>query len=100
MFECAFLRTEAHRARQQQGVGFAHWPNDGVDRIATELLERGDPFMAINNQIMAVIFDNNDGCLLSRLSQRGQQVALAERVAGSQCRPAAVELVKLQLHED
>jgi hypothetical protein len=26
-------------------------------------------------------------------------MALTERVAGSQCRPAAVELVKLQVHE-
>ena len=34
LFQRAFLRAEAHRSRQQQRVGFAHWPNDGSDRIA------------------------------------------------------------------
>ena len=99
LFQRAFLRTQAHGSRQQQGVGFVHGPDDSVDRVAAELLERGDAFMAVDDQIAVVSLDYDDGCLLSALSQRCQQVALAERVAGSQCRPAAVELVKLQVHE-
>ena len=55
--------------------------------------------MAVDDQVAVVGLDDDDGCLLSALSQRGQQVALAERVAGPQRRPAAVELVELQLHE-
>ena len=34
LFERAFPRTEAHRPRQQQGVGFAHRPHHGFDRVA------------------------------------------------------------------
>ena len=49
LFERAFQRTEAHGPRQQQGVGFVHFPDDGVDCIVTELFERGDAFMAVNN---------------------------------------------------
>ena len=102
LFQRAFLRTESHRPREQQGVGFVHGPDDGIDRVAAELFERGDAFMAVNDQIAVVVifdWDDDDGCLLPALSQRGEQVALAERIAGSQIGPAAVELVKLQLHE-
>ena len=99
LFQRAFRRTEAHGSRQQQGVSFAHRPDDGIDRVAAELLERGDALMAVDDQIAFVCLDHDDGCLLSTLSQRGQQVALAEPVARSQRRPAAVVLVKLQLHE-
>ena len=99
LFQRAFLRTETHGSRQEQGVGFAHRPDNGVDRIAAKLLERGDALMAVDDQIAVVGLDHDDGCLLSALSQRGQQAALAERVAGSQIGPTAVELVKLQVHE-
>ena len=62
-------------------------------------MERRDAFVAVNDQVAATAFDNDDRRLLSALSQRGQQVALAERVVDAQILPAAVELVKLQLHE-
>jgi hypothetical protein len=69
LFQRAFLWTEAHRPRQQQGIGFVHRPDDRLDRIAAKLLERGDPLVAINDQVAFVAFDNDDGCLLSALSQ-------------------------------
>ena len=49
--------------------------------------------------VVAVLGDHNDdGCLLPALSQRGQQLALAVRLANSQMLPSQVELVKLQVH--
>jgi hypothetical protein len=56
-------------------------------------------FVAVDHQIAAVFRGhNNDGRLLSALSQRRQQMALAVRLANSQVFPSEVELVKLQLH--
>jgi hypothetical protein len=69
LFQRAFLRTQAHRARQQQRVGFPHRPDDGIDRIAAGLLERGDTLVAVDDQIEVVGLDHDDGCLLSALSQ-------------------------------
>jgi hypothetical protein len=40
--------------------------------------------------------DHHDGCLLPALSQRGQQLALAARLANPQMFPPQVQLVKLQ----
>jgi len=65
------------------------------------LLERGDAFVAVDHQVVGVaVFGdhNDDGCLLPALSQRGQQLALAVRLADSQVFPSQVELVKLQVH--
>jgi hypothetical protein len=42
LFERAFLRAHALRARQQQGFGFAHGPDGGFDGVAAQLTERGD----------------------------------------------------------
>jgi hypothetical protein len=57
--------------------------------------------MAVDHHVtFPVVFgnDHNDGRLLTALSQRCQQPALPVRLADSQMRPLAVELVKLQLH--
>ena len=99
LFERAFLRTHSLRARQQQRFGFAHQPDRGFDCVPAQLPQRGDAFIAVDYQV-ATLFrgHHNDGCLLAALSQRGQQVALAARLADSQVLPAQVELVKLQLH--
>ena len=69
LFKRAFLRTQAHGSRQEQRVGFAHIPDCGLDRVAAQLLERDDTLMAVDDQIRAVVFDDDDGCLLPVLSQ-------------------------------
>ena len=63
--------------------------------------ERGDSFVTVDHHVaVAAVFGdhNNDGRLLPVLSQRGQQLALAVRLADSQMLPSQVELVKLQVH--
>jgi len=101
LFQRAFLRAEAQRPRQHQGLGFAHRPHCGVDRIPAELLQRGDALVAVNHQVaFVVVWGNNyhDRGLLAAVGQRRQQSALAERLTDSQVFPSPVQLVKLQLH--
>ena len=60
--------------------------------------------MAVNHQVTTVFrahvfrVHNDDGRLLSTLSQRRQQMPLAVRLTDSQVFPSEVELVKLQVH--
>ena len=101
LFERAFLRAHALRPRQQQRFGSTHRPDRRFDGVASELLERGDAFVAVDHQIAFVVIlgdYDNDGRLLAALSQRRQQLALAVRLAHSQMLPPPVELMKLQLH--
>jgi len=101
LFQRAFLRAEPQRPRQQQRFGFAHRPDGGFRRVAAELLERGDAFVAVDHQIAIVVVfvgHYDDGRLLTALSQRRQQLALPVRLADSQMLPSQVQLVKLQLH--
>ena len=101
LFERAFLRAHSLRARQQQGFGFAHRPDCGLDGVPAQLPERGDAFVTVYHQVAVVIVfidHDDDGRLLAALSQRRQQMALAVRLANSQMFPPQIELVKLQLH--
>ena len=101
LFERAFLRAHSLRARQQQCLGFAHLPDSGFDCVSAQLPERGDSFVAVDHQIAVVVVfgdHHDDGRLLSALSQRRQQMALAVRLTDSQVFPSEVELMKLQVH--
>ena len=101
LFERAFLRAHALRARQQQGFGFAQGPDGGFDGVAPQLPERGGAFVTVDHQIAVAAFfrhHDDDGCLLPALSQRRQQMTLAVRLANAQMFPPQVELMKLQLH--
>ncbi len=54
LFERRFrLAVHTQRTNQQQGFGFAHRvQNDGVDRVAPQLLQRGDALVAVDHQIL------------------------------------------------
>jgi hypothetical protein len=93
--------TESQRSIQQHGRGFAHRPYHGFHRVPPQLLQRRDPLVAIDDHValrLAFQRDHHDGNLLAAVSQRGQQPAPALRVVHSQPPPAALQLVKLQLH--
>ena len=97
LFQRGLRLAHPQRALQHQRFGFAHRPHDGLHRVAPQLLERGNAFVAVYDQIAARVFDDDDGRLLPGVSQRGQQAALARRVANPEALQAAVELMKLQL---
>ena len=98
LFDRALRLAHPQRPVQRQRVGFAHLPDDGVDRVAAQLLERGDALVAVDDQIAAAIFDDDDGRLLADLSQRSDQPTLARRMPYPEAFQAAVQLMKLQSH--
>lgn len=98
MFKRRFrLAVHAQGTDQQQGFGFVHCvQNDGVDGVSPQLFEGGDALVAVDHQIARGLLDDDDGRLLSGLSQRRQQVPEPGRVADPEVRQAAVQLMKLQ----
>ncbi len=98
LFDRALRLAHPQRPVQRQRVGFAHLPDDGVDRVAAQLLERGDAFVAVDDQIAVASFDDDYGRLLADLSQRRDQPALARRTPYPEAFQAAVQLMKLQSH--
>lgn len=98
LFDRAFRLAHPQRAVQRQRVGFAHFPDDGVDGVAPQLPERGDALVTVDHQIAAVRLDDDDGGLLARLRQRSDQPALACRMPYPEAFQAAVQLMKLQSH--
>jgi len=100
LFERTLLRTQPQRPRQQYRFGLAHRPDRGFHRVPAELFQRGHTLVAIDHQVTARCpgGHHDDGCLLSAVSQRGQQSALPVRLTDSQMFPSPVQLVKLQLH--
>ena len=81
---------------QQQCFGFADLPDQRMDRVAPQLLERGDALMSIDHQIALLAGDDDDWGLLTGLSQRRQQSPESRRVADPEMLQAAVQLMKLQ----
>jgi hypothetical protein len=83
---------------QQQGFGFAHRgiQNQRLDRVAPQLLERGDALVSIDHQILLPAWNHDDRCLLARFSQRRQQLPESRRVADPEMLQTAVQLMKLE----
>ena len=101
MFQRRFLLAQTQRPVQQQSFGFGHRPDGRLNRVAAELLQRGDALVPVDYQIaFRVVFgnDHDDGRLLAAVGQRRQQPALPVRLADPQMLPSPVQLVKFQLH--
>lgn len=101
LFEGALLLGPAQGAVQQQSFGFAHRPQDRFDGVPPQLLEGGDPLVAIDHEeTVRLTLDRHDDDrrLLSGGGQRGQQASSARRMVDAEVFPAPVELVELQSH--
>ena len=96
LFERRFRFAHPHRTVQQQRLGFVHLPHHRIDRIPAQLPQRGDAFVPVDDQVALLLFDDNDRSLLASLSQRGDQTALAGRVADPEVLQAVVQLMKFQ----
>jgi hypothetical protein len=95
----AFRPTQ--RAIQHQRFGFAQGPDHGLDRVAAELFQSGDALVTVDDYIAVGLLSHrhhDDGCLLPRGSQRGQQLPLPLRISRPQKFIPAVQLMKLELH--
>ena len=101
LFQRGLVFAQPQRAVQQHGRGLAHRPYHGFHRVPSQLLQGGDPLIAVNDHVtvcLAFRRHHHDGHLLSRVGQRGQQPPLPCRMANPKVLPTPVELVKLQLH--
>lgn len=98
LFERTFrFAMAAQRMNQQQGFDLAHRvPNQRVDGVAPQLLQRGDALVAIDNQIFLPAGNHDNRRLLAGFSQRRQQLPESRRVAGPEMLQAAVQLMKLE----
>ena len=89
LFQCRLLFGKTHRPVQDQRVGFAHVPDHGFDRIATQLLQSRHAFVAVDHQISTRTpryGNDHDRRLLSGCRQRCHQPPLPVRMP----RPADV----------
>jgi hypothetical protein len=96
-----FVFGKAHRALQQYSRGLAQRPHHRFHRVPPQLLQRGNPLVAIDDYVavrLALGCYHHDGRLLPRFGQRRQQPPLPRRMSHTQMLPAPVELMKLQLH--
>jgi hypothetical protein len=98
LFNRALRLAHPQRPVQRQRVGFAHFPDDRLDRVAAQLLECRDALVTVDDQKAAGSFDDDDGRLLAHLSQRSDQPTLARRMPYPEAFQAAVQLMKLQSH--
>jgi hypothetical protein len=86
---------------QQHGLGFARRPDHRFHRVPAQLLQRLDALIAIDHQVTIRLPGHRhhyDGNLLTVGGQRRQQSLLPIGAARPPVLPAAIELVKLQLH--
>lgn len=70
LFERGLRWAGAQRPLEHQRFGFAHLPHHGVDGVAAQLLERGETFVPVDDEVAAgCLFDDDDRCLLAIVSQ-------------------------------
>ena len=92
---------EAQRAVQHQSFGFTHRPDHCFHGVQTQLLERRQTLVAVDDQVairLAFRGHHDDRRLLSHFRPRGQQPPWPSRMADPQMLPAPIALVKLQWH--
>jgi hypothetical protein len=86
---------------QDQRFRFAQGPKHRFDHVSAELLQSCNALITVDEQIALELVGhrhNDDGCLLPRGSQRGQQLSLPLWVPDPQKFITAVQLVKFQFH--
>ena len=100
-FQRRLVGGEAQGVVQNQGLGFAHWPDHRFHRVPAQLLEGCQALVTVDDQVtvrLALGRDHHDRRLLPDFRQRGQQLPLPSGMANPQMLPAPVQLVKLQSH--
>jgi len=80
-----------------QGRGFLHGQDHGLDDVPAEPLERGDPQVAVHQHVLLPIRHHQHRALLALPGQRGLQAGPATGLGDAKSRVAPFELVELQL---
>ena len=95
-----FAIARTHRPVQKQSLHFAQRPDHRLHRVPAQLLECGDPLVAVDDQIMLRLLGSHhhDRRLLTAGRQRCQQPTLPLRPAHAKVLQALLKLVQFQPH--
>jgi hypothetical protein len=99
-FQRRVVIARTHRPVKKQGLHFAHRPDHRLDRVTAKLLERGDPLVAVDHQILIRLLGRNhhDRRLLTAGRQRRQQPPLPLRPAHAKMLQTPLKLMEFQKH--
>ncbi|MHB1699872.1 MAG: hypothetical protein ACYCSN_06985 [Acidobacteriaceae bacterium] len=99
-FQRRLVIATTHRPVQKQGLHFAQRPDHRFDRVTTQLLERGDPLVAVDHQVTIGLFTRNhdDRRLLTAGRQRRQQAPMPFRPAHAKVLKTPLKLMEFQPH--
>ena len=102
----AFLESRlvvagTHRPVQKQSLHFAQRPDHRLHRVPAQLLERGDPLVAVDHQVTVRLLglNHHDRRLLTAGCQRRQQPPMAFRPAHAKVLKTPLKLVEFQTHD-
>lgn len=84
---------------QQQGFAGREIPDRHPYRVRAQTFETAQPLEAVDHDMARPLGHHHNRCLLALLTQRSQERPLAIRTLEAQILVAAVELVKLQIHQ-
>jgi len=92
--------ARTHRPVQKQSLHFAQRPDHRLHRVPAQLLERGDPLIAVDHQVTVRLLSRNhhDRRLLTAGRQRRQQPPLSLRPAHEKVLQTPLKLVEFQPH--
>jgi len=95
-----FVIARAHRPVQKQGLHFAQRPDHRLHRVPAQLLERGDPLVAVDHQVVLSLLglNHDDRRLLAAGRQRRQQTPMPFRPAHPKVLQTPLKLMEFQPH--
>jgi hypothetical protein len=99
-FQSRLVIATTHRPVQKQSLHFAQRPDHRFDRVPAQLLERGDPLVAVDHQITVRLLGSNhhDRRLLTAGRQRRQQPPMPFWPAHAKVLKTPLKLMEFQPH--
>jgi hypothetical protein len=99
-FKCCFVIARTHRPVQKKSLHFAQRPDHRFDRVTAQLLERGDPLVAVDHQVTVRLLGLNhyDRRLLTAGRQRRKQPPMPLRTAQAKVLKTTLKLMQFQTH--
>jgi hypothetical protein len=100
-FQSRLVIARTHRPVKKQSLHFAQRPDHGIHRVTAQLLERGDPLIAVDHQIFIWLLGGNhhDRRLLTAGRQRRQQPTLPFWPAHAKMLKTPLKLMEFQTHK-
>ena len=96
-----FAIARTHRPVQKQSLHFAQRPDHRLHRVPAQLLECGDPLVAVDDQIMLRLLGSHhhDRRLLTAGRQRRKQPPMPFRPAHAKMLQTPLKLMEFQTHD-